>query len=198
MRSKNEPEGRDWAGPTSACRRGPLSRARGNRSDYGAVMPVPSARPSKAVICCKTGKNGDPSKIPLERDGCDNSARDELAVKALAALEELDAHGNAGLPLQLRFGEALSNAKAVLKHGEFGPWCLNVLKRSLSWCSAHRRVYEDRADLEPALAWADATGHRWAHCRSVERLSVTGIDLERRHPHHSSAVGGLSPDFQRQ
>jgi hypothetical protein len=114
--------------------------------------------------------DGDPSKIRREPDGPDDRARVELAAEALAAFKELDAHGNASIPLQLRLGEVLSNAKAVLKHGEFGPWCLNVLQRSLSWCSAHRRLYEDRADLEPALAWADATEHRWAHCRSVERL----------------------------
>ena len=70
----------------------------------------------------------------------------------------------------LQFGKALSNAKATLKHREFSPWCLKVLKRSPSWCSAHRRLHESRSDLEPAIAWAVATGHRWAHCRSVERL----------------------------
>jgi hypothetical protein len=102
--------------------------------------------------------------------GLDHLARDELDAAALAALAELDAHGNVGLPLLLRFGEALSNAKAALKHGEFNPWCRDVLKRSPSWCSSHRRLYEDRADLEPALAWAEATDHPWANCRSVERL----------------------------
>jgi hypothetical protein len=96
--------------------------------------------------------------------------RDNFTADALAALAELDAHGNLGLPLLLRFGEALSNAKATLKHGEFNPWCRNVLKRSPSWCSSHRRLYEDRADLEPALAWAAETDHKWVSCRSVERL----------------------------
>ena len=39
-----------------------------------------------------------------------------------------------------------------------------------SWVSAHRRLFESREDLGPALAWAAETGHRWASCYSVERL----------------------------
>ena len=49
-------------------------------------------------------------------------------------------------------------------------WCADVLMRAPSWCSAHRRLFEARDDLQPALAWAAATGHRWANCLSVERL----------------------------
>jgi hypothetical protein len=115
----------------------------------------------------ETGKTPD---IRLEPGGSEDLARDELAAEALAALKELDAYGNAGIPLLLRFGKALSNAKAVLKRGEFSPWCLNVLKRSPSWCSAHRRLYQERDTLEPARAWAEETEHRWANCHSVERL----------------------------
>jgi hypothetical protein len=140
-------------------------------------VPVASARSKQSaheeddeVIMLQDWENGDPSKIQLEPDGPDSCRRDELAAEALAALEELDAHGNAGLPLLLRFGEALSNAKRELKHGQFGPWCRKVLKRSASSCSAYRRLHESRAELEPALAWAAATDHRWANCRSVEKL----------------------------
>ncbi|MGO9419716.1 hypothetical protein [Roseiarcus sp.] len=112
---------------------------------------------------------------------------DQLTADALAALAKLDAHGNAGLPLLLQFGEALSNAKADLKHGAFNPWCRDVLKRSASWCSAHRRLYEDRADLEPALAWAAETNHKWVSCRSVERLLKIIADY-RAATHRDSAT----------
>jgi len=44
------------------------------------------------------------------------------------------------------------------------------LKLSPSSCSAYRRFFECHDDLQPALAWAVATNHRWASCRSVERL----------------------------
>jgi hypothetical protein len=115
-------------------------------------------------------ETGNTQGIRLEPGGPDNLARDRVAAEAFAALKELDAHGNAGIPLLLQFGKALSNAKAVLKRGEFSLWCLNVLKRSPSWCSAHRRLYQERRNLEPARAWAEATEHRWANCHSVERL----------------------------
>lgn len=96
--------------------------------------------------------------------------RDEFTADALAALARLDDHGQDQIPLMLKFGEALAKAKAALKHGEFSPWCRDVLKRSPSWCSSHRRLYDGRADLEPALAWAGATNHKYASCCSVERL----------------------------
>ena len=120
------------------------------------------------------------SKIRLKPDGPDDLARNELAAKALAALEELDTHGNGGLPLLLRIGEALSNAKAALKHGEFQPWCRNVLKRSPSWCLSHRRLYEERAGLCRTWRGRPRQEHRWAHCRSVERLVKIIADWERR------------------
>lgn len=97
-------------------------------------------------------------------------ARGEVTNKTLTALAALNAHSADHLGAMLRFGEALSNAKEVLKRGEFRPWCLNVLKRSPSWCSAHRRLYQERGNLEPARTWAEATEHRWANCHSVERL----------------------------
>ena len=46
--------------------------------------------------------DGDPSKIRREPDGPDDRARVELAAEALAAFKELDAHGNASIPLQAR------------------------------------------------------------------------------------------------
>ena len=74
------------------------------------------------------------------------------------------------MDLILQFGEAVDKAKGSLKHGEFTKWCREVLKRCPSWVSAHRRLFEGREDLRPALAWAAETGHCWASCYSVERL----------------------------
>ena len=102
--------------------------------------------------------------------GLDHVARDDFTADALAALAKLDDHGHEQIPLMLKFGEALAKAKKGLEHGQFSTWCRDVLKRSPSWCSSHRRRYEDRADLEPALAWAAETDHKWVSCRSIERL----------------------------
>jgi hypothetical protein len=108
-------------------------------------------------------------------EGIENSIRpdavgDDYTTVALRALAALDAHGNDHMDLMLQFGEAVAKAKGCLKHGEFTNWCREDLKRSPSWISAHRRLFEGRQDLQPALAWAAATGHRWASCYSVERL----------------------------
>jgi hypothetical protein len=115
-------------------------------------------------------ETGKTPGIRLEPLGSDDLTRDELAAEALAALQELDAHRDAGIPMLPRFGKALSSAKAVLKRGDFSSWCLNVLQRSPSWCSAHRRLYQECGNLEPARTWAEAMEHRWANCHSVERL----------------------------
>jgi Toprim domain len=127
-------------------------------------MIASAAKPKQRLRCHIGGERS------AKADGPDDYLRDELAAEVLGALKELDAHGHAGLPLMLRFGEALSNAKEELKYNQFGRWCREALRRSPSWCSAYRRLYESRADLESALAWAAATRHRWANCRSVERL----------------------------
>jgi hypothetical protein len=108
-------------------------------------------------------------------EGIENSIRadvagDDYTTEALRALAALDAHGNDHMGLMLQFGEAVAKAKGCLKHGEFTKWCQEDLKRCPSWISAHRRLFENREDLQPALAWAAATGHRWAECYSVERL----------------------------
>jgi hypothetical protein len=113
---------------------------------------------------------GDSAKISEKSDDSDDVAGDDFTADALAALAELEAQGSDHVTLLLLFGEAVSKAKARLGHGRFNPWCSDVLKRSPSWVSAHRRFFESREDLEPALAWAAATNHKWANCRSVERL----------------------------
>jgi hypothetical protein len=105
-----------------------------------------------------------------------DAASDDFTDEALRALAELDANGKDHIGLMLRFGEAASKAKAHLKHGDFMRWCRETLQRRPSWISSHRRLFEARDDLELALEWAATTGHRWAHCNSVERLLAVVAD----------------------
>jgi hypothetical protein len=94
---------------------------------------------------------------------------EQLTKDALAALRKLDANEAEYVDLALDFGALVAKAKETLPHGAYSRWCRTTLKRSPSWCSAYRQIYELREDLEPAAAWASATEHKWAHCRSVER-----------------------------
>lgn len=118
----------------------------------------------------KENDNAGREETGEQSDGPDNGMRNDFTGEALAALAALDAHGNDHIDLALRFGEAVSKAKAHLQHGQFNPWCQDVLKRTPSWVSARRRLYESQHDLKPALAWATEKKHRWAKCHSPERL----------------------------
>ena len=93
---------------------------------------------------------------------------------ALDALAALHAHASSSakdrIALMVRLGETLERARDEVGHGEFTRWCEDNLQRKPTWCSAHRRLFEARNDLEPAREWAAATGHLWAKCLSVERL----------------------------
>lgn len=90
--------------------------------------------------------------------------------EALEALADLDKHGQDQIPLMLRVGKVLLEAKEAKKRGEYKRWCDEELKRSPSWCSTYRRLHEDRGCLNDALSWAQEINHRWANCRSVELL----------------------------
>ena len=79
----------------------------------------------------------------------------------------------------VRLGETLATARDRVGHGKFTRWCEDNLQRKPSWCSAHRRLFEARNDIEPAREWAAATGHRWAKCHSVERLLRVVGDFRR-------------------
>ncbi len=117
--------------------------------------------------------NEDASKIyPTRNDGAKppTSFADDFTAEAKQALDELVAHDENHLPVMLRFGEALAKAKAHFKHGAYRRWCEDTLKRSPSWCSTYRRLFEGRVDLQPALTWAKDSDHKWANCRSVEKL----------------------------
>jgi hypothetical protein len=136
----------------------------------GAVAPQGS------VVMGETDEISTTQDPRAKREGVNHlavepqGARDDFTVEALRALAELDAHGHGHRGIMLRFGEAVSKAKAQLNHGDFTPWCENTLKRKPSWCAAHKRLYECGGDLDAARAWAKETGHRWADCNSVERL----------------------------
>jgi len=94
---------------------------------------------------------------------------DRLTAEAKTALGELDDHNEQHVGLALKVGSLIASAKKTLPHGEFQDWC-NALGRSPSWCSAYRRLFENREHVQAALEWASATKHKWAPCRSVERL----------------------------
>ncbi len=115
-------------------------------------------------------KIGETHPVANETSSALDAANYDFTAEALHALAELDANGKDHIGLMLRFGEVASKAKAHLKHGEFMRWCRETLQRRPSWISSHRRLFEARDDLELALEWAAATGHRWANCSSVERL----------------------------
>jgi hypothetical protein len=164
------------------------------RLDREAGRPVqsdPSAKASPAVETRLPNNVGGPidltplksSSLPIVAGaGAINPARlplDDLIAEAKAALAKFDAHGRDSIPLMLKLGEALCKVKEGLPHGEWGPWCKDGLGRSLSWVSAHRRLFEARDKLNAALTWADATRHRFAHCRSVECLLKVIADWER-------------------
>jgi hypothetical protein len=93
-----------------------------------------------------------------------------LIVKAKQALDALDASGEDYLRKMLVFGETAYQAKEATPHGEYKDWCQKHLNRSKSWVSNYRSLFEERAHLEDALAWARESDHKWACCRSVERL----------------------------
>ncbi len=91
-------------------------------------------------------------------------------AEAIAAIADLDAHRTDQIRLSLAVCEVISNARGSLEQGEFTGWRRDDLKKSPSWCSAYRRLFESREDLEAALAWAAMTEHKCASCRSVELL----------------------------
>jgi hypothetical protein len=109
-----------------------------------------------------------------------DDAGDDYSTAALDALAALDQHSSERIQFMLKLGEAVAKAKARLRRGNFKQWCQDVLKRQPSWISAHRRLFEDRENLQPALLWAAATHHRWANCHSVERLLKTVADYKKR------------------
>ena len=107
----------------------------------------------------------------------------DFTTDALHALHALEAHASSSakdhIVLMLRLGETLARAKDKVGHGKFTRWCEDNLHRKPSWCSAHRRLFEARDDLEPAREWAAETGHRWAKCDSVERLLRVVADFRK-------------------
>ncbi len=122
-------------------------------------------------------KNDDTFEICHHVSSLHDVARHDFtanAKEAWAAIKandkNLDALGERRINSMLQLGESVAAAKAELKHGEFTPWCRNTLDRGPSWCSAYMRLHEAREDLPPTLAWAAATGHRGAHCFSIEAL----------------------------
>jgi len=102
-----------------------------------------------------------------------------LVTEAKDASAALDAHGDDYIILMLCFGKIIKKRKASIPHGEFKEWCLKHLGRSSSCCSNYRRLYEEEAILQDVLAWAREQNHKWAYCRSVERLLKLIADFKK-------------------
>jgi hypothetical protein len=141
--------------------------------DLGSPEPPPSGA-SPALVRAEASESAADDRQHATRF----ETRDDFTADALAALAKLDDHGHDQIPLMLKFGEALVKARKRLEHGQFSNWCTSTLQRSPSWCSSHRRLFECGEDLRPALAWA-AANHKWANCRSVERLLKIAADWKK-------------------
>jgi hypothetical protein len=144
----------------------------GAGADSNSLISAPPALIVEPSASKKKTSNAKSKKAPVAKakKGLTPEEEQALIAKAKEALAALDAHGDASLPIMLAFGEAAYQAKANIPHGEFKKWRQEHLHRSSSWVSNYRRLFEEHAHLEGALAWARETDHKWAHCRSVERV----------------------------
>jgi hypothetical protein len=117
-----------------------------------------------------------PNRPPSRRGPKKNCTAEEQArvkevlARAEQALSELDKNSQAQISKMLNFGEAVHEAKTLLRHGQYQKWCDASLHRSPSWVSSHRRLFENKDAIEPAQTWASQSNHKWANCVSVERL----------------------------
>jgi hypothetical protein len=134
-------------------------------------------------------KTNNPAlEIGAEESNHHDVADYDFTAEALAALAEVDVHGTNEMPPAMRFGKTVSNAKKLLPHGEYTPWCENTLKRKPTWCASYKRLYECGGDLDAARAWAKENQHRWADCYSVERLLKLVGDWRNRNPGDSPSA----------
>jgi hypothetical protein len=129
---------------------------------------------------------------PESSQDLDDLAHDDLTAKenAKKASDAINANDDDGLVLGELFGEALTIVKPKLKHGEYGNFCKDELHRSSSSCSLYVRIYESRADVRPALAWAAKTEHPLAHRRSVREVLKVITDWKKA----SYADGAPAPE----
>lgn len=102
--------------------------------------------------------DNEPSQIRHQTPSNTDVVDDALTAEAKEALAALDANGKDHIGSMLRLGEVLSKARRDLKHGRFAKWCGDDLKRSPSWCSAHRRLFEGREDLQPGAGVGGGDG----------------------------------------
>jgi hypothetical protein len=95
---------------------------------------------------------------------------DLITEKALAALEEFDAHGRKSIELSVNLGGYIAMAKGVQHHGQFANYCREVLRLGPSQSALHRRLYEVRADINAAREWAKSSGIPHHDSESPERV----------------------------
>jgi hypothetical protein len=81
----------------------------------------------------------------------DPPAKHERAA-AVTAIEALREHGNIGVVRNLQAGASLASLKAVLSHGEFGPFCEQELAISPSYRARLLKLNDVREHLSSAQA----------------------------------------------
>jgi recombinational DNA repair ATPase RecF len=89
---------------------------------------------------------------------------------AVTAIEALREHGNIRVARNLQAGASLASLKAVLSHGEFGPFCERKLAISPSYRARLLKLNDVREHLSSAQAWAATQKHRLAECQSAQNL----------------------------
>jgi hypothetical protein len=149
-----------------------FSKAMPKRLEVRTLIDNPQNEPTRHPMF-NDRDNDHTSKLCSDTLTLPNVAHADFTAKlqrAKAASDALNANDKHSFDLAQLFGETLTILKADLKHGQFGKVCKDALNRSASSCALYMRAYESREDMHPALAWAVQTGHRWAHCRSVERV----------------------------
>jgi len=159
-----------------------ISEVGANADSSIATTPSPAVIVNLSAGEGKQTSGAKSKKAPVAKAKQKLTPEEEKALitNAKDALAALDAHGDDYLAKMLAFGEAAHQAKASKPHGEFKNWCQQNLNRSPSWVSNYRRLFEERAYLQDALAWAREENHKWANCRSVERLSKVIAEFKAR------------------
>jgi len=103
----------------------------------------------------------------------------EAIAETRAAAKALEAHEQTSLAVFMRAGEALTNLKRVVLHGQFEKVCREIFGKRESSVSLYRRLFEARDQIEPAMEWAQATDHKWRDCVSPKLVLKVVADWQR-------------------
>ena len=106
---------------------------------------------------------------PVELDAFLDFPAKQAKGAAITAIETLREHGNMGVARNLEAGASLAALKAVLSHGELGPFVGNSsdFRRLIARLI---KLNEVREHISSAQAWATTQKHRLAECQSAQNL----------------------------